>query len=307
VGRDRLLEMEVFVRVADAGSFSVAARQTGQSQSQASKVLAALEARLDVRLVNRTTRGLTLTEAGRTFYDRCKEALAAIDRAESDAKSGQSAIAGTLTINSSALLGACLVAPAVIAMLREADDLKIALTSDDRRVDPVKEDIDLLVRIGTLDDSTLMVKRAGHLPFYLVATPAYLQARGKAPQTLSDIRAEEVLSSTNRPDGGAFTFLNRAGEKETLGRRNRLAVSNAPLAKAAVLGDAGIGLLPKCLAEEELSAGKLVRVLPDYRMASGEVNFLHAFGTSPPSKISRFMTFATEFWRREGYLMDRAE
>src|SRR5687768_11448693 len=153
MSRDRLQAMETFARVVEGGSFSAAARAARVSQSQVSKLVAALEARVGTRLLNRTTRFVTPTEAGVAFYERCRAALVAIDEAEAEARAGQIAIRGTLRINTSAIAAASLVLPAAMAFRDANPGVRVDIVVDDRLIDPVQEGVDLLLRAGQLSDS----------------------------------------------------------------------------------------------------------------------------------------------------------
>lgn len=296
MSRRRLIEMETFLRVADTGSFSAAARLTGGSQSQVSQIVKALEDRLGVRLVNRTTRRLSLTEAGATFYRDGRSALAAIERAEEDARGTQAAIRGKLRINTSAMLGAGLVVPAAIAFQANHPELKIETLAEERRIDPIEEAIDLIVRIGSRSDLTLVGRRAGAAEAILVASPAYL-ARCGTPSVPDDLRDHEFIGLAER---GLLDvpLTDPSGKTEVLSVEGRLAVSSGVLVQTAARAGVGIGFTLRFLVAEDIADRRLIHVLPTYRSVLADIHLYHPFGRTPPRKVSTFIAFAVDYWRR---------
>jgi DNA-binding transcriptional LysR family regulator len=298
---DRLAAMETFVRVVDGGSFSAAAKSTGVSQPHVSKIVAGLEKRLGARLLNRTTRHVTATEAGLAFYERCKTALTAIDDAETEARVGQGAISGLLRINTSAMAGSALVLPALLAFRELHPGVRIEIAVDDRRIDPVQEGVDLIVRAGQLTDSTLVARRAGFAPLVLAASPGYLAGK-PAPQTVKDLEDHNVLLIGRNRGPYDLRTPDRFGTIHTATIEGPVAVGNALLARDAGLAGAGIVFLPRFLADEPFAAGRLVHVLPDFTMPRLEINLLHPFGRAPPRKVGAFIDLAIALWRREGWV-----
>ena len=195
---DRLTAMELFVRVTESGSFSAAARDSATSQSRVSKIIAGLEARLKAPLLVRTTRHMSLTETGERYYRQCKAVLAAIEDAESAVASGQQAITGRLRVNTSAMLALPLVLPALLAFRAKNPGLEVDLVMDDRRIDPVAEAVDLIVRVGALDDSRLVVRRVGRSTFGFYAAPAYLAQTAEPIARLADLARHAVIALPER-------------------------------------------------------------------------------------------------------------
>lgn len=300
MSRQRLVEMETFLRVADTGSFSAAARLTGGSQSQVSKIVKALEERLGVRLVNRTTRRLSLTEAGSAFCRDCRAALAAIDQAEEDARGTQAAIRGKLRINTSGMLGAGLVVPAAVAFQVDHPELRIETLAEERRIDPVEEAIDLIVRVGSRTDLTLVGRRAGAAEAVLVASPDYLRRRG-TPSTPAELRGHDFIGVAER---GLLDvpLTDGTGRTETLSVEGRLAVSSGVLVQTAALAGAGIGFCLRFLVARDVEDGRLIRLLPDHRSILADIHLYHPFARTPPRKVSAFTAFAIDYWRRNRLL-----
>jgi DNA-binding transcriptional LysR family regulator len=183
---DRLVAMEMFVRIVETGNFSAVARQLGTTQPTISKQLTALEQRLQTRLLNRSTRSISLTEAGAAYYERCRRIIDEVREAEGALGKLQSALSGTLHVNASIALGQIFLTPLLLTFQRQYPELAIELSLSDRYIDLVEEGADLAVRIGRLADSNLVARRLGSTRRVVVATPAYLAAHGtpKRPQDL---------------------------------------------------------------------------------------------------------------------------
>lgn len=307
MSRDRIAEMQTFLRVVDLGSFSAAARETGLSQSYVSKIVAGLERRLGARLLNRTTRHVTPTEAGLIFYDRSKAALGAIDDAEAEARSGQVDLRGTLRISTSAMASAALVLPAILAFREAHPGVQIEAVVEDRRIDPVEERIDLIVRSGALTDSSLVARRAGYAELVIVASPAYLSGPRSIPATAGDLAAHDIVIA-GRGTGNVDTRLRRRWENDHVAVVGPgLRVSTAILAREIALAGAAITFIPRFLAEQDLVARSLIEIiLPDLNVPGLEINLVHAYGTAPPLRVRTFMDLAVKLWRESGRLTDRS-
>lgn len=289
---DRLAAFETFVRVVEAQSFTAAARTLGSSQSRVSKAIAALESRLGARLIARTTRHLTLTPAGSELYLKARAILAAVEEAEAAVRADE--ISGRLKINTSAMLALPLVQPALLAFKAAHPALRIELVMDDRRIDPVEEGVDLIVRVGALDDSRLVARRAGSVSFGFYATPAYL-ARAGEPLSLDELAEHSVIGIPERRGARSADVMRVAFSRD-------ITVSNMLLAHGAALEGAGIAALPRFLAEPSVIAGHLVPILRDITLPEVDISFLHPFGQEAPAKIRAFMDFAIARWRGRGEL-----
>jgi DNA-binding transcriptional LysR family regulator len=290
---DRLAALETFVRVVEAKSFTAAARTLGSSQSRVSKAIAALEARLGARLIARTTRHLTLTPAGSDLYLKARAILVAVEEAEAAVRADE--IGGRLKVNTSAMLALPLVQPALLAFKAAHPALRIELVMDDRRIDPVEEGVDLIVRVGELDDSRLVARRAGAVRYGFYATPRYLAATGQ-PDTLEALATHSIIGIPERRG-------TRAGDITRIAFSRDITVSNMLLAHGAALEGAGIAALPRFLAEPSVIAGDLVVVLPGIPLPEVDISFLHPFGQEAPAKIRAFMDFAIARWKGRGELV----
>ncbi|MEQ1768777.1 MAG: LysR family transcriptional regulator [Devosia sp.] len=299
---DRLAEMETFVRVVDTNSFSAAARALGTSQSRVSKSIAALENRLDARLLSRTTRHLSLTDAGGIYYRQCKAVLTAVEEAETSARLGQHAVTGRLRVNAAAILALSLVQPALLAFRNEHPELAIDITMDDRRVDPVQEGVDLIVRVGVLKDSGLVLRKVGTSTLGFYASPRYLK-RSMPIARLADLKDHALISLPERQSQRGYQIGDEEGGTVLQAWSRSVTVSNFLLAHAAAMAGAGIAVLPRFLAEADVTAGRLSPLLPSARLPAIEINFLHPFGQRAPRKVAAFMDFAIARWRESGELL----
>lgn len=193
---DKLRAMQTFVRIVDKGSLTAAATSLGTSLPAVVRTLAALEAHLQVRLLNRTTRRLALTEDGRSYLDSCRRILATIDEVEAGLTTRQVELAGHLTVTAPMLFGQMYVAPAVTRFVQRYPAVHCSLNFADRVVDLLEEGVDVGVRIGPLRDSTLIAQPVGRIRRVVVATPAFLRKHG-VPRHPEDLAREPCLRFSN--------------------------------------------------------------------------------------------------------------
>jgi DNA-binding transcriptional LysR family regulator len=190
---DRLNGVSLFVQVAEAGSFAVAADRVGLSRSAVGKAIARLEERLGTRLFHRTTRSQALTQAGQAYYERCRRVLAELEAAEADIDTGRATPSGRLRVTAPVLIGRRFVAPVLLDLVRQHPGLSLEIAFTDRQADLVEDGIDLAVRAAPLPDvAGLATRRLARLPMVVCATPAYLAARGR-PATLEELPAHDLL------------------------------------------------------------------------------------------------------------------
>lgn len=267
---DRVLAMEAFVRVVETGTFVAAAERLGTSTSSLSRMVADLEQHLGARLLNRTTRRLSLTESGQSYYERCVTLLA--DLAEAEAVAGQSAAQarGTVRLTCSHSMAEQKVAPAIASFVERHPAVKFELTVSDRIVDLVEEGFDLAIRVGAVGSDRLVARRLGSMRLVLCAAPSYLRTRA-APRRPADLAEHNALTYAYSASPRVWQFTDAAGAvHETRVAGNLHANSGDALRAAAV---AGLGILcePDFLLDSALRAGQLVRLLPEYTGAGGDI------------------------------------
>ncbi|MDE2614380.1 MAG: LysR family transcriptional regulator [Burkholderiales bacterium] len=300
---DRITTMQVFVRVVETGSFSKAALEMGLTQPTATKAVAEAERRLGARLLHRSTRGVTPTEVGLLYYERCKTIAQHFDEAENVAALAHKGLAGTLRINTSVAFGRRVMAPLVLRYMHEQPALQIDLGLDDRYVNLVEQGVDMAVRIGRLADSSLGASYLGMNPWLAVASPAYL-ARHGVPRVPGELAAHACLVYSSVQGDARWHFHGPAGEEESVPVRGPLRSNSLSTVLAACEAGYGLAVLPRYVARESLAGGRIVPLLEDHALPSQEV---HAVFPSPrlvPRKVSGFIAWmqqelAGEWWLRD--------
>jgi DNA-binding transcriptional LysR family regulator len=290
---DHLAAMAVFARVVEAGSFSGAAESLGLSKSAVSKHVARLEERLAVRLLNRTTRRLSLTEAGTAVYEPCRQLVADADAAEAAVSHLASAPRGRLRINVPMSFGQRHVAPALPDFMARYPELTVDLQLNDRTVDLVEEGYDMAVRIGELPDSSLLARRLAPLNRVVAAAPGYLDRAGR-PAHPRELRQHTCLLYSYLSSGREWRFRGPDGEvRVPVG--GPLEANNGDALLAAAREGAGLVMLPTFLAGDDVRAGALEPVLTDWtREPGGAVSAVFPPGRKLSPKVRVFVDFLAE-------------
>ncbi len=288
---DRLLAMEMFVRVVETGSFSKAAREFNTTQPTVTKQVAATEARLKVRLLNRNTRGVSLTESGALYYEKCKTIVRETRGGRERGAAARDAGAGAAAHRH---LGRLRPARggAAGAGIHGAPSRRCRSTSsfEDRYVDLIAQGIDVAVRMGKLADSSLGARFLGMNPWVMVAAPGYLKKHG-TPKRAQDLSAHVALIYSSVVGDDVWRMHTPRGEPVTVPVTGRLRSNNLSAVLAAAREGLGIALMPRYVASDSLAAGKLVEVLPGHALPEQEI---HAVFPSPklvPGKVSSFVAF----------------
>ncbi|MEO1093108.1 MAG: LysR family transcriptional regulator [Pseudomonadota bacterium] len=286
---DRLLAMDVLAKVVDQGGFSAAADQLGMSKSAVSKLVRALEDHLGARLLNRTTRRLSLTEAGEAYVEaatRLLQELAEIEAATGDA---QATPRGRLRVNAPMSFGLSHLAPLLPGLLRTYPELQVDLTLNDRIVDLIDEGFDVAIRIGQLRDSSLTARKLGEIALVLVASPGYLEA---APPlgTLHDLGEHSCLVYAYGPLRDEWR-LQEGGATRTVRVAGRLRANNGDVLVEAAAAGLGVALSPDFIAAPHLADGRLVRVLPAVSGARLGVYALYPANRHPLAKLNAFVGY----------------
>ena len=291
---DRVTGMGVFTRAASAGSLSGAARQLGMSPAMATKHVDALEARLGVKLFHRTTRRLTLTEAGREYLEACQRILPEIDEAEAVVASRRVQATGLLRMNVPVSFGTRFVAPLMPAFSRRHPGVRVELGLSDALLDLIAGHWDLGIRIGRLADSTLQARRLGDSQMLVCAAPSYLDQRGM-PRAVADLIHHNCLSYTLSPA--------QAKDEWAFGRDGAIRVpvsgdlmaNNGDALMAAALGGQGLIYQPHFIVGKALEQGKLVSVELDHPpLALGGIHVLYPPDRRPPAKVRVMVDYLAE-------------
>jgi len=287
---DRLGEMTVFATVATEGGFSAAAQVLHLSPSAVSKQINRLEDRLGVRLLNRTTRALSLTAEGKIFYDRCRHILAEIDEAENVLVADRKTPRGLLRINAATAMGRHVIAPLLASFLESYPEVRIELTLTDHIVDLVHEGVDLAIRIAALPDSTLVARKLLPVHRLIVASPTYLARQGR-PRTPHDLTGHNCIIFENLTD---WHFETEEGLK-TIRVSGNLNTNDAAAMRAAVVNHAGIGRIASFYIEPLLASGDLVPLLTQYlTVEDTAVYAVYPPGRHMAPKVRAFLDFLIE-------------
>ena len=283
--------MQVFAQVVDTGSFSGAARRLGIARSAVSRQVAALEQALGVRLLNRTTRRLSLTEAGRIYHESCVRILAESDAVTRRLQKLRQQPTGTLRVAGPTSLGPQLAT--LVQIFREQyPGVTLELRLDDRVVDMVEEGIDVSVRIGWLEDSRLIARRLCDAPRAICASPGYLERRGR-PQTPSQLAGHECIIFTLLPTPYQWHF-SRGGQRETIHVGGRILTNSVIALRELVRQGAGIAPLSRFLVTEDIRAGRLEHLLPEYDCGSAGIYAVYQDRRYQQSKVRLFIELATK-------------
>lgn len=289
---DKFREMQAFAAVADQGSFVAAARVLGSSKAAVSRQVADLEARLGVRLMQRTTRRLTLTTEGQLFLERCRDALAQIEDAENEVQLASSLPRGLVRANVPVTFGNLHLAPLWGEFLARYPQVELDITLADRVVDLVEEGYDLAVRIGRLASSTLISRQVASDHSVLCAAPAYLERHGW-PRTLADLEQHHTIGYSYLSTGDRWVFLGPAGE-ESVRVRPRLRANSGDTCRAAALAGQGIIQQPTFLIGGDLSAGRLLPILPEWRGQDLGIHLVYPSRRFLPPKLRVLLAFLAE-------------
>jgi DNA-binding transcriptional LysR family regulator len=284
---DRLREMELFVRVVETGSFSAAARDLKLGQPAISRTVAALEERLRVRLLVRSTRQLAPTEAGTAFYERALRAIAEANEAEAAAQGAGAGLEGRLRICAPVTFARLHLVPRLGVFLDAHPRLWLELVMDDRVVDLVAENIDVALRVGTLSDSSLLARKLAQVERNVVATPAYLERRG-VPSNPADLLEHDGIVYGQNSGGQEWLF--RRGTSETSVRlRTRLTLSAAEGVREAVLAGQGFAITSRWMFAPELASGAVVPVLNEWTLPPMELWVIYPSGKLTSTKARAFV------------------
>jgi len=290
---DRLTAIQVFAQVVEAGSFAKAAERLGLSTSATSRQVAELEAHLQARLLNRTTRRVSLTESGRAFYERAVQLLADLSEAEAEASSAAVVPRGTIRLTTSVNFGVRHVAPAIAEFLRRHPEVRFDVSLSDRVVDLVEEGFDLAIRVGTPGADNLVARRLGETRLVPCASPDYL-ARHGAPSTPEDLARHNCFTYEYVSPRQVWRFRDRAGAERTVRVSGSLHSNNGDLLAEVAAHGAGIVFEPAFIVGPDVRAGRLVPLLQDFVPAPLPIYAMYPSRKHLSAKVRRFVEFLVE-------------
>ncbi|WP_115718338.1 LysR family transcriptional regulator [Gallaecimonas mangrovi] len=289
-----LVAIEAFVKVAELGSYTKAAEQLDISRTQLSKLVMQLEEHLNVRLLQRTTRRLHLTEAGQNYLVRSQGILQALQDAEAELSQGHSQISGRLRINGPMSFGTRYLAPLVAQFMAQHPQLEVRLELNDRKIDLLEDGFDLAIRIGTLPDSSLVARQLTQCQLLLVASPAYLSANG-SPTDIDDLHQHQCLKYRR----GGVTYWPIKGKNIAID--GPLESNNGEVLTYAAEAGLGIAFQPSFLVDDSIKAGRLKVVLPGQQLLQLGIYGVYPARRHLPAKVKAFLDFLAQAWGSPPY------
>jgi transcriptional regulator, LysR family len=294
---DRLECDRMFLAVIETGSFTGAAEKLGTRSGQASKLISRLETELGVRLLNRTTRSVAPTEAGRAYYDRLRPLVDELDTLDLEIRNISQSPRGRLRLTAPLTFGTLEMAPALNEFAVRYPDIDLEVTFSDRVVDVVDEGFDLAIRVGRPGDSSLIIRKLCAVRIVVVAAPSYLDAHG-APKAPSDLTHHACIIDTNFREPNRWPFKGRDGELEMASVNGRIRYSNAEAClQAAALG-LGLACVPAFVAADALRSGRVTRLLPSFETDPYDVHVLYPHSRHLAVKVRLLVDFLSDRYRQ---------
>lgn len=297
---DPLEGYATFAAVIDCGGFSAAAQRLKVTKSAISKQVSRLEERLGARLLNRTTRRLSLTEAGQAFHQHCLRILAEAEEAELAVSQLHASPRGLLRVSAPMSFGVRHLGPALCPFLERYPDLNLEVSFDDRLVDVLAEGFDVVVRISRLADSSLIARRLAPVRRVVVASPSYVEARGM-PQHPADLAHHTGLLYTLQTDLHTWPLVHADGTRVDISVTGRVHMNNGDALREAAVAGLGIILTPTFIVGEDLKSGRLVRVMPEWSAPEIAVYAVYPPGRHLSAKVRAFVDYLAEYFGPQPY------
>jgi len=298
---DSLTSMKVFGTIVETGSFASAARRLKLSRAVVTKHVAALEDRLNVRLLERTTRKLSVTEAGARYYERCAQILADVEEAEREATQATIVPRGTLRVSAPHTFATRHIAPYLAEFRQRFPEVTLEMSLSDRFVDLLEEGFDLAIRIADgLPESSLVARRLAPCRFVVCGAPAYFERHGE-PQVPDDLARHPCLGYTLSAREYSWVFTCPHDQRHVVSVTGPLRSNSGDLLRAAAVGGAGVMLLPTFNVGEDLEGGRLRPVLTDYRMQDYGIYAVYPSRKHLTAKVKAFIDFLAERYGAEPY------
>jgi DNA-binding transcriptional LysR family regulator len=300
---DRITGVQLFARIVETGSFSRASADLGVSQPTATKHVAALEAKLGARLLNRNTRGVSATEIGALYYAKCKTIQRELEEADNLATLLQSKVGGQLRVSTSVAFGRRVLTPLALRFMLQHPDISIDLSFDDRYVNLVEQGMDLALRMGRLADSSLGARYLGTNPWLVAGSAEYL-ARAGAPATPADLARHACLVYSSVQGDDRWQFTDAQNKGITVAVQGPLRSNSLSAVLAAARAGHGLAVLPWYVARESVAEGSLRPVLEGFALPVQELHAVYPSPTLVPSKVAAFIAFLRaaldeRWWQRD--------
>lgn len=289
---DKLDSIQAFITVVELGGFSAAARNLNVSKAQISKQIAALEDSLGIRLLHRTTRRVSPTSNGQAYYERCKPLLDEFIELDDSIKNSDRALQGDLHISAPATFAEINLLPIITEYTKQNPNVNLKLELTDRFIDLVEERIDLAIRIGNLDESSLVARKIGKIHMLLCASPAFIKTYGLV-KTVQELTELPCIMDSNYPGGNQWQLVSEH-DQHTITVNGQLIVNNARVARDFVLQGKGIGFLPSFVVNEQLNSGELINILRDYTSTEIGIYAVYLHRKHLSLKVRRLIDLLTE-------------
>ena len=300
---DRFQAITAFAKVVEMGSFARAAERLDLSVSAVSRQVGELEAQLDARLLNRTTRRLSLTESGRLFYERCVQLLADLEEAEQSAHAGTARPRGTLRLTCAVTFGERHLAPAIAELAARHPDLKFDIELSDRAVDLVDEGFDAAVRIGAIGSQNLVGRRVGATHPVCCAAPSYLKRHGE-PKRPEDLARHVCLSYEYAAHRDNWPFRDRQGRERSVKIAGPIRANSGRFLAALAASGVGIAYEPDFIVGPDVRAGRLVRVLRGFEPPPSSIYVVYPSRRHLSAKVRAFAEFLSERFARAEWTIE---
>ncbi len=290
---DKLTSMRVFVKVAQSGSYAAASKELGISRAMATKHVMHLENTLGVRLLNRTTRRISLTEAGTAYLDRCLQILEDIEEAELAVTSLHAEPQGLLRVSAPPFFGAFHLAPTIADYLKQYPKVRVDLVIRGGAVDMLAEGLDIAIRLGELPDSSLIARKLASSPRMVCGAASYFKKYGR-PKVPQDLRQHNCLINMGSEPRDFWRFVGPDKEQITVRVSGTLRANTADPLRLAAIHGAGLVVLPTYMAGQDLSKGRLEAVLEEYELPAMDIYAVYPHRRHLSAKVRTFLDFLAE-------------
>jgi DNA-binding transcriptional LysR family regulator len=290
---DQLMSLNVFVAAVEEGSFAGAGRRLHLSPAMAGKYVSHMEARLSARLFQRTTRRLSLTEVGRTYYERSRQILGALDEANREATAAQGSARGLLRVAVPVTFGALHLGVVVARYVAHHPEVNVEVLLGDRYIDLLDAGVDVAIRIGQLDDPALVTRRLASCPMVVCASAGFVERHG-LPRTPEDLQQLPRLAFSEAVSAGDWTFTDDSGRSYRIDGPCRVVANNMQMLLACALAGAGVAYGPAFVFGEDIRQGRLLALLPDYATTALTMQAVYPGARGIPIKVRRFVDYLAE-------------
>lgn len=290
-----LNDMMVFLAVVETGSFTLAADRLGIPKANVSRKVSRLEQHLDITLLERSTRSQHLTEAGKRYLVHCKRVHEELDLATASISELQHSYKGHLKVGASVATGQQILKPALASFMHQYPELTVQLNLINRRIDFIEEGYDVVIRIGQLVDSLLIAKKLGTVSRRIFASPTYIAKHGK-PSSVEQLIKHQLLIMNPINNDLKLTLVSSTDDDYIINCKPRLLVDDFSVLKQSIVDGLGIAVLPEYMGREEVSSGKLVKILPDWGMADVDIYALYPRNRAKIPKVKAFLNFVTKLY-----------